>query len=59
MKIKDEKHGINIQVETHLSTTSFELSYFEMAAAIGQFIAEHDITEQDFLNRFFHDAVNE
>ena len=51
MKIKDDKKKIDIEVETSLRTR-FEVTYTEMAAIIGQFMADKDMSDERFISTF-------
>ena len=57
MKITDDTKGIKIEVETSIVTTNYELSYAELAAAIGQFMAQHDMDDERFIRTFINGNV--
>lgn len=52
MKITDDTKGIKVEVKTSLGSTKYEVSFFEMAAMIGQFQAQHDMTNEQFIKTF-------
>lgn len=57
MKITDDSKGIKIEVKTTLSKTRYEVEYFELASIIGQFMAEHDMTDERFFETFFNNSI--
>ena len=57
MKITDDTKGIKVEVETSIVTTNFEFSYAELAAAIGQFMAQHEMTDESFIRTFINSNI--
>ena len=55
MKITDDKKGIKIEVKTSLVSTNYEMGYCELASIIGQFMSQHDMSNEDFIKTFFSD----
>lgn len=56
MTITDTKKGIKVEVQTFISSSNYEVSGFEMAAIIGQYMAQHDLTDEQFINQFFTES---
>lgn len=56
MTITDTKKGIKVEVQTSISSTSYQVSGYELAAIIGQYMAKHDITDEQFINQFFTES---
>lgn len=56
MTITDTKKGIKVEVQTFMSSSNYEVSGFEMAAIIGQYMAQHDLTDEQFINQFFTES---
>lgn len=53
MTITDKTKGIKLEVTTSICTTMFELSGFELAAMIGQYMGKHELTDEQFIKQFF------
>lgn len=56
MTIKDDTKGIKIEIKTSLSTTKYEVTSYELAAIIGQFMGSNDMTNESFFEMFLSDV---
>lgn len=57
MKITDDTKGIKVELKTSLVSTNYELSYSELAAMIGQFMSQQDMTNERFIETFLNSNV--
>ena len=55
MKITDNEKGMKIEIKTSLVTTMYEVAFHEMAAIIGQFMGNNDMTNERFIKTFLSD----
>lgn len=52
MTITDVKKGMTIEVETSISSTKVEVSAFEVAMIIGQYMGRNDMSDKQFIEQF-------
>ena len=57
MKIEDESKGIKFEIKTSLSKTRYEVTDFEMAAIVGSYMGQNDLTTEQFVNRFLSEVT--
>ena len=57
MTIQDENKGIKFEIKTSLSKTRYEVTDYEMAAIIGSYMGQNDLTNEQFVNRFLSEVT--
>ena len=53
MKIQDETKEINIDIKMSLAHTKVEVAGYELAAIIGSYMGQNDMTNEQFIYMFF------